>query len=110
MVVRPAERLLVAARVVPRVGRDRTAEPGRTARLRPATLGDMPERTRVVAVTGDDVVSFALPDERPDAVLRGVGARCVAIDPHDPDRWYVGTFDEGLFATSDGGRTWRAPE
>jgi hypothetical protein len=70
----------------------------------------MPERARVVAVTGDDVVSLAVGGEQPDPVLNGVGARCIAVDPHDPDRWYVGTFDEGLFVTGDGGATWRSPE
>jgi photosystem II stability/assembly factor-like uncharacterized protein len=70
----------------------------------------MPERTRLVAVTGDDVVTLTLPDGRPEPVLRDVGALCVAVDPHDPNRWYVGTFDDGLFMTSDGGANWRAPE
>jgi photosystem II stability/assembly factor-like uncharacterized protein len=70
----------------------------------------MPERTRMVAVTGDDVVSFGLGNGRPEAVLSGVGAQCVAVDPHDPGRWYVGTFDDGLFTSSDGGASWRAPE
>ncbi len=70
----------------------------------------MPERTRLVAVTGDDVFSLPLGDGQPEPVLRGVGALCVAVDPHDPERWYVGTFDDGLFVTSDGGTTWRHPE
>ena len=33
--------------------------------------------------------------------------RCVAVDPHAPNRVYVGTFDDGLYATGDGGETWR---
>jgi len=70
----------------------------------------MPEGTRLIVVTGDDVVSVALPEGQPEPVLRGVGSRCVAVDPHDPQRWYVGTFDDGLLTTSDGGVTWRAPE
>jgi photosystem II stability/assembly factor-like uncharacterized protein len=70
----------------------------------------MPDRVRVVAVTGDDVVSFVAPDGRPEPVLKDVGARCLAVDPNDPDRWYVGTFDDGLFMTSDRGVTWRSPE
>jgi photosystem II stability/assembly factor-like uncharacterized protein len=70
----------------------------------------MPEGTRLVAVTGDDVISLALENGRPETALSGVGARCVAVDPHDPERWYVGTFDNDLLTTSDGGATWRAPE
>lgn len=34
------------------------------------------------------------------------GARCLAVDSKDPDTVYVGTSDEGLFKTSDGGRNW----
>jgi photosystem II stability/assembly factor-like uncharacterized protein len=43
-----------------------------------------------------------------EVVLGSVGARCVAVDPADPDRLYVGTFDRGLYATDDGGASWRA--
>ena len=34
------------------------------------------------------------------------GARCLAVDPKDPDTVYVGTSDEGLFKSSDAGRSW----
>jgi photosystem II stability/assembly factor-like uncharacterized protein len=34
------------------------------------------------------------------------GAQCLAIDPNDPDTVYIGTSDEGLFRSSDGGRSW----
>ena len=34
------------------------------------------------------------------------GARCLAVDPKDPDTVYGGTSDEGLFKSSDAGRTW----
>jgi len=34
------------------------------------------------------------------------GARCLVVDPKDPDVVYGGTSDEGLFKSSDGGRTW----
>lgn len=34
------------------------------------------------------------------------GARCLAADPKDPDTVYVGTTDEGLFKSPDGGRSW----
>jgi len=67
------------------------------------------ERPRIFAVTGDDVVAFALAAGESDVVLRGVGARNVAVDPRDPDRAYVGTVD-GVFASDDGGATWRQDE
>jgi photosystem II stability/assembly factor-like uncharacterized protein len=65
---------------------------------------------RVFAVTGDDVVRFELQGARPreaKSLLRGAGAQCVAIDPHDPDRVYIGTLDRGPYASEDGGITWR---
>ena len=34
------------------------------------------------------------------------GAQCLAVDPNHPDTVYVGTSDEGLFRSSDGGRSW----
>jgi photosystem II stability/assembly factor-like uncharacterized protein len=38
--------------------------------------------------------------------LEGRGARCLAVDPKDPDKLYVGTSDEGLFQSEDGGSSW----
>jgi photosystem II stability/assembly factor-like uncharacterized protein len=38
--------------------------------------------------------------------LEGRGARCLALDPRDPDTLYVGTSDEGIFKSEDGGATW----
>ena len=38
--------------------------------------------------------------------LEGRGARCLALDPEDPDTLYVGTSDEGIFKSEDGGETW----
>ena len=73
----------------------------------------MGERSRVFVVTGDEVVRFTLEGRRTgeqEALLRGVRARCLAVDPHDPDRVYVGTPDRGLYASEDGGRTWRNDE
>ncbi len=70
----------------------------------------MPERSRVFALTGDDVVRFELDGAQasdPSSLLRVVGARCLAIDPRDPDRLYVGTLDSGLYASDDGGLSWR---
>jgi photosystem II stability/assembly factor-like uncharacterized protein len=68
------------------------------------------ELTRVFAVTGDDIVRFTLDGATAadaQSLLTGVGARCVAVDPVDPDRVYVGTFDNGLYASADGGRSWQ---
>jgi photosystem II stability/assembly factor-like uncharacterized protein len=64
----------------------------------------------VFAVTGDDVVRFELEGARANGVellLGGVGAQCLAVDPHDTDRVYIGTFDNGLYASDDGGLSWR---
>jgi photosystem II stability/assembly factor-like uncharacterized protein len=68
------------------------------------------ERARIFAVTGNDVVRSTLAAEDSDVVLRGVGPRCVAVDPRDPDRIYVGTVDAGVYASDDGGATWRQDE
>jgi photosystem II stability/assembly factor-like uncharacterized protein len=68
------------------------------------------ETTRVFVVTGEDVARFAVGSASAEVVLRGVGAWCVAVDPRDPDRVYVGTFDRGVYASDDGGATWRADE
>ena len=67
----------------------------------------------IYATTGTDVVRFELNHgvaSAAERVLKDVGAMCVAVDPHAPERVYVGTFDHGLFVTDDSGTTWRAPE
>ena len=73
----------------------------------------MADSSRVYAVAGDRIVRFTIDrtgahDSR--STLRGIGARCVAVDPRDPNRVYVGTFDDGLFCSDDGGETWRSDE
>lgn len=45
-------------------------------------------------------------DGKVESTLEGRGARCLAVDPQDPDTLYVGTSDEGLFKSEDGGRIW----
>jgi len=70
----------------------------------------MPERTRVFVVTGDEVLRLTLEDSRAGevrTVLDATAPRCIAVDPHDPNRVYVGTFDDGLYASDDGGERWR---
>src|SRR6478672_531383 len=67
------------------------------------------QQARIFAVTGDEVVRFTLDGDRVadvETALQGADPRCVAVDPRDPDRVYVGTFDSGLYASADGGRTW----
>lgn len=70
----------------------------------------MAEPVRIHAVTDAGAASFTLdggtPTE-PNPQLDGSGARCVAVDPADPGRVYVGTMDRGLFVSEDGGSGWR---
>ncbi len=73
----------------------------------------MTERSRVFVVTGDDVLRFTLENaaaREPESLLYGVGARCVAVDPRDPQLVYVGTLDNGLFSSEGDGLTWREDE
>ena len=71
--------------------------------------GRMSERTRIFVVTGDEVVRLTLTGRRAhdaETVLTVAAPRRVAVDPHDPNRVYVATFDDGLYATADGGESW----
>ncbi len=65
--------------------------------------------TTLFATTGDDVVVFRETERGwdVDVLLAGVGAQCLALDPQVPDTVVVGTFDQGLFLSTDGGCTWR---
>ena len=54
---------------------------------------------------GGDAVSV-VEDGSVETGLRERGARCLAVDPEDPDTLYVGTSDEGLFKSVDGGKSW----
>jgi photosystem II stability/assembly factor-like uncharacterized protein len=60
--------------------------------------------TRLYAA-GSDAVSVVEAGSV-DAGLRERGARCLAVDTEDPDTLYVGTSDEGLFKSVDGGKSW----
>jgi photosystem II stability/assembly factor-like uncharacterized protein len=71
----------------------------------------MAERSLVYAVAGERIVRFAI--DRAGAhdslsTLEGLDVRCVAVDPRDPRRVYAGTFEAGLYASDDGGETWRS--
>jgi photosystem II stability/assembly factor-like uncharacterized protein len=71
----------------------------------------MTERATIHAVTGDAVARLLLGDGalgEPVTSLEGSGACCIAGDPLDPRRVYVGTFDDGIYASRDGGDTWNA--
>lgn len=70
----------------------------------------MAERARILAVTDEGLASFSLAGStaaQPETRLAGSGARCIAADPVDPRRVYVGTMDRGLYVSQDGGETWR---
>ena len=41
-----------------------------------------------------------------DQYLEGMALQCVAVDPHHSARIYVGTDDQGVWRSQDGGRTW----
>ncbi len=54
---------------------------------------------------GDEAVAV-VESGRVGTALEGRGARCLAVDLEDPNTVYVGTSDEGLFKSEDGGRIW----
>jgi hypothetical protein len=56
-------------------------------------------------VAGGNTVSV-IEDGRVETGLEGRGARCLALDPEDPDTLYVGTSGEGIFKSEDGGAAW----
>jgi photosystem II stability/assembly factor-like uncharacterized protein len=56
-------------------------------------------------VAGGNAVSVIV-DGSVESGLEGRGARCLAVDPKDPDKLYVGTSDEGLFRSEDVGSSW----
>jgi photosystem II stability/assembly factor-like uncharacterized protein len=56
-------------------------------------------------VAGGSAVSV-IEDGRFETGLDGRGARCLALDPEDPYTLYVGTSDEGIFKSEDGGGSW----
>jgi photosystem II stability/assembly factor-like uncharacterized protein len=62
--------------------------------------------TRLYAA-GDSAVAV-VEDGRTELSLEGCGARCLAVDPADPDTLYVGTTDEGVFRSEDGGEGWES--
>ena len=70
----------------------------------------MPDSSRVYVVTRDEVVRMTVTGTRAhdaETVLEIPAPHSVAVDPRDPNRVYVGTLDDGLYATDDGGASWR---
>lgn len=64
---------------------------------------------RLFAATGSAVVRLDVDSVgrvKEATSLDGSGAQCVAVDPHDPNRVFVGTFDAGVYRTLDAGETW----
>jgi photosystem II stability/assembly factor-like uncharacterized protein len=69
----------------------------------------MADRAWLYAATGDAIARIPLgADDEAELSLRGSGAGCVTVDAHAPERVYVGTFDDGVYASEDGGTTWRS--
>ena len=56
-------------------------------------------------VAGGEAVAV-VEDGGVETGLTGRGARCLAVDPEAPETLYVGTSDEGLFKSMDGGSNW----
>jgi hypothetical protein len=56
-------------------------------------------------VAGENAVSV-VEDGNVETGLEGRGVRCLASDPRDPGTLYVGTSDEGVFKSENGGAAW----
>jgi len=62
------------------------------------------------AATGDAIARITLEGGAAASAvvgLEGSGACCLAVDPLEPERVYVGTFDRGVRVSDDGGVSWR---
>ncbi|CAN5562759.1 glycosyl hydrolase [soil metagenome] len=64
---------------------------------------------RLFAATGDAVARIDCDGSdmcNVELSMEGSGAHCVAVDPRDPNRVYVGTFDDGVYRSLDAGESW----
>jgi photosystem II stability/assembly factor-like uncharacterized protein len=59
---------------------------------------------RLYAAANSAVVRIE--DGEVELTLEERGAQCLTVDPEDADVVYVGTSNEGLFKSSDGGKSW----
>lgn len=67
--------------------------------------------TRLFVATGQSVARVDIAADgrcEVDTTLDGATVQCVAVDPHNPDRIYVGTDDDGVYKSLDGGESWQA--
>lgn len=66
---------------------------------------------RLFIATGDAIARVDFAGGKATDVqlsLEGSKAQSVAVDPHNPNRVYAGTFDDGVFRSLDAGETWEA--
>ena len=66
---------------------------------------------RLFAATGDAVAQLDSHNGETLVAslnLEGRGVMCVAVDPHDPQRIFAGTFDRGIYRSLDGGDIWES--
>jgi photosystem II stability/assembly factor-like uncharacterized protein len=71
----------------------------------------MADQALIHAATGEAVARVELDGgqaRETELALDGSGAKCLAVDPRDPRRLYVGTFDDGVYLSEDAGESWRA--
>jgi photosystem II stability/assembly factor-like uncharacterized protein len=67
--------------------------------------------TRLVAATGESFACLSSADGNSWSVstsLEGRAVQCVAVDPHNPERVYAGTLDDGVHRSTDAGQTWES--
>lgn len=67
------------------------------------------EPIRLFVATGESVARVDVDADGTASTtfgLEGVRVECVSVDPRDPNRIYVGTDEDGVFKSLDGGETW----
>jgi photosystem II stability/assembly factor-like uncharacterized protein len=70
---------------------------------------DRSNSNRIFAATEEGILrSTDGGDSWSSAGLKGLGVRIIVQDPSNPGRLWAGTQDDGVFGSSDGGRTWRS--